>query len=50
MPNQDKQLRDIVKIGNSEIVICFIAVGNMPENLKVAKSQKILTDNIVKII
>jgi len=50
MPQQDKQLRDIIKIGNSEIVICFIAVGNMPEKLKVAKSQKILTDNIVKIV
>jgi len=49
-PQQDKELRNIIKIGNSEVVICFIAVGNMPKKLKVTKSQKILTDNIVKIV
>lgn len=38
--NVDKKLKRAAKINNSEILIMMIAVGNLPEKLKVASSHR----------
>ena len=43
----DKKLRKIIKINNSENVILMIAVGNLPELIKVTKSSRKNLNDII---
>ena len=43
----DKKLQKIIKINNSENVILMIAVGNLPELIKVTKSSKKNLNDII---
>ena len=36
----EMELRDLIKIGDTEDIILFIAVGNYPDQVKVAKSHR----------
>ena len=49
-PNKDKEIRRITKITDSEIIICIIAVGNIPEQFKVTKSVRYNTEDIVTTV
>jgi len=45
----DRKLRDITKIGESEIVVMFMAVGVLPEFFKVALSQRRPISEVVSL-
>ncbi len=47
---RDLNLRSLIPISEEETVIFMIAVGHMPENFRVAHSQRKKTEDIVKIL
>jgi len=50
MPEQDKKLRKIIQIPDSEIVILLIACGEVPDEFKVASSHRNDYSKILKVI
>lgn len=49
-PEQDKTFRSKIKIADNENVACIIAIGNVPEKFKIALSERIDSQSIIKYL
>lgn len=49
-PDEDRELRRVVGVRDEEVVICLIAVGSLPETLRVPRSPRREVDEIVTVV
>lgn len=49
LPKQDARMRKLLGLDNSEVIIMILAVGNLPETVRVAKSVRYSTDTLLTV-
>lgn len=45
----DNELRNILELPEEEEIICLVCIGKLPEELSIAKSERINTERIIKV-
>lgn len=44
------ELRRLIKVKNSEVFVCFIAIGSFPKNIKLAKSPRDMVEHLYEFL